>query len=48
MMLYTTRLLVVNGHQNYMCYNEIGLCAHNIDTILETHMEHTWEHMCDH
>ena len=29
------RLVGKNGCQNNMCYNEIGLCGQNVDTILE-------------
>ena len=32
---YMARFVVRNGHpKDNMCYNEIGLCAHNMDTIL--------------
>ena len=31
---YMTRFARKNEHQNNMCYNEIGLCAPTIDTIL--------------
>ena len=27
------RIALKNGHQKDMCYDEIGLCAQNIDTI---------------
>ena len=28
------KVVVKNGHQKDMCYNEIGLCAQNKDIIL--------------
>lgn len=28
-----------NGHQKDTCYNEIGLCAKNIDTVLGSHVD---------
>jgi hypothetical protein len=28
------RLVVMTGHQKDTCYNEIGLCAQNKDTVL--------------
>ena len=31
---YMTMLLVMNVNQIDICYDEIGLCAQNIDTIL--------------
>ena len=31
---HTIRLVVKNNHQNIMCYNEFGLCAQNMNTIL--------------
>ena len=35
-----TRLVVKNGHQKYMCNNEIGLCAINTLTILRSLNQH--------
>lgn len=32
--LYIARLMVKIGHQNNTCHNEVGLCAHDINTIL--------------
>ena len=34
LIVYTARVVVTNGHLNHTCYNEIGLCAQNIDTIM--------------
>ena len=31
---YMARFIVKNGRQKDTCYNEIGLCAQNIGTIL--------------
>ena len=31
---YMARFIVKNGHHKDMCYDEIGLCAQNIDTFL--------------
>ena len=35
-MWYMTKLGVKNGYQKYMCYNEIELCARNVDTIIDS------------
>ena len=32
--VYSVGFVVTKGHQTYMCYIEIGLCAHNIDIFL--------------
>ena len=31
---YMGRLVITNRHKNHTCYEEIGQCAQNIDTIL--------------
>lgn len=35
---YIARLVVEYGHGKDICYDEIGLCALNIDTILSSIM----------
>jgi hypothetical protein len=37
------RLVVKNGHQKGMCYNEIGLCAQNLDAILGSIFNTIWK-----
>ena len=32
-----------NGHQQHMCYNEIGLCAQNNFNQSRFNSEHNWE-----
>ena len=35
------RIVVKNGHQKDTCYNEIGLCAQHISTILGSLVNNT-------
>jgi hypothetical protein len=44
------RLMVRTRHQNDACYDEIGLCAQNIHTILGSIgilLHHNWDGLCD-
>lgn len=36
--LYMTRLVVKNKYKHETCYNEVGLCVQNSDTILSSIM----------
>jgi hypothetical protein len=46
---YMASLVVKNEQQKGTCFNEIGLCAQNIDIILGSTMhEQFWEGPCDH
>ena len=48
-MVYTARLVVEYGHRKDICYDEIGLCAQIIDTILSSIInEPNWKDLCDH
>ena len=31
---YLARLVITKGHKSHTCYEEIGQCAQNVDTIL--------------
>ena len=45
---YMTRFACKNEHQNDMCYNEIGLCAPTIDTILGPMVTQLGGYVCGH
>ena len=39
---YMARLIVKNGHQKDTCYNEIALCAQNLDAVLGSIFNTIW------
>lgn len=45
---YLPRLLGKNGHHKIMPYDEIDLCAQNVDSIEGFIVNTNWEGLCDH